>query len=144
MMAAMTTVRYGTPMYSASRNAAAPMTGGVIWPMDDADASMPPAASGLIPMRFMRGMVKVPVVVTLATELPDMVPMTVLDNTAALAGPPRVLPATAMARSRKNLPAPVRSKIAPYKMNSSTNLAETPKGMPKMPSVVKYRKGTVR
>ena len=120
------------------------MTGGVIWPMVEAEASIPPATSGLTPMRFMRGIVNVPVVVTLATELPEIVPITALDRTAALAGPPRVPPATAMARSRKNLPAPVRSKIAPYKINSSTNLADTPKGIPKMPSVVRYKNGTVR
>jgi hypothetical protein len=97
-----------------------------------------------MPIFFMSGIVNVPVVVTLAVELPDSVPMTAEPRTAALAGPPRVLPAMAMAKSRKNLPAPVRSNIAPYKMNSSTNLADTPSGIPKMPSVVKYRNGTVR
>src|SRR5690625_1938776 len=131
-------------MYSASKKAPAPITGGNICPKVDADASMPPDASGVKPMRFINGIVKVPVVVTVAVELPDMVPMTAEDTMAALAGPPRVLPATAMAKLRKNCPAPVFSKIAPYKINSSTNLADTPKGMPKIPSVVKYIKGTVR
>ena len=38
---------YGTPVYSAIRNAAAPMIGGMICPPVDAAASTAPAKSGL-------------------------------------------------------------------------------------------------
>ena len=41
------TCAYGMPMYSAIRNAAAPMIGGMIWPPVEAAASTAPANSGL-------------------------------------------------------------------------------------------------
>ena len=56
------------------------------------------------------GIVKAPVPATLATELPDTVPMRPLESTATFAGPPRAQPATAFARSMKNLPSPVDSR----------------------------------
>jgi hypothetical protein len=49
------------------------------------------------PTRFMSGMVKVPVVTTLAIELPEMMPVAADDTTAALAGPPRMWPSSAKA-----------------------------------------------
>jgi hypothetical protein len=42
-------------------------------------------------------MVKVPVVTTLAMELPLMMPVAADDTTAALAGPPRMWPSSAKA-----------------------------------------------
>ncbi len=56
------------------------------------------------------GIVKEPVPATLATELPDTVPISPLDNTATFAGPPAAQPATAFAKSIKNLPNPVASR----------------------------------
>ena len=47
MMAIAATSMYGMPMYSAIRNAAAPMIGGMIWPPVDEAASTAPANSGL-------------------------------------------------------------------------------------------------
>ena len=55
-------------------------------------------------------MVKLPVPTTLATELPDTVPMRALEMTATLAGPPLDQPAMALARSMKNFPRPVASR----------------------------------
>ena len=43
-------------------------------------------------MRFISGMVKVPVVATLETALPEIEAMKALDITAALAGPPTCRP----------------------------------------------------
>ena len=41
--------------------AAAPMTGGMIWPPVEATASTAPAKAGLYPTFFISGMVKMPV-----------------------------------------------------------------------------------
>ena len=46
-IAFVATSMYGMPMYSAIRNAAAPMIGGMIWPPEEAAASTAPANSGL-------------------------------------------------------------------------------------------------
>ena len=53
---------------------------------------------------------KLPVPATLATELPETVPINPLESTATLAGPPLAQPAIAFARSMKNLPKPVDSR----------------------------------
>ena len=74
---------------------------------------------------------------TFATELPETVPMSPLESTATFAGPPLAHPATAFARSMKNLPSPVLSRYAPKRMKRKMNVEDTPSGMPKMPSVVK-------
>jgi hypothetical protein len=84
-------------------------------------------------------MVMVPVVVVLATELPDIMPKKVLATTAALAGPPTVPLVRAKATSVRNFPPPDLRRIAPYKINRKIKLAETPRGMPKMPSVDRER-----
>ena len=68
---------------------------------------------------------KVPVVITLATALPETVPNRLLVITATLAGPPDELPARASAKSMKSWPAPLRSTKAPNRMNSITYVAET-------------------
>ena len=80
-------------------NAAAPMMGGMICPPVDATASTAPAYSGLYPTFFMRGMVNVPVETTLAMGEPLMLPNSALLTTATLAGPPRIVPKAAKARS---------------------------------------------
>jgi len=72
----------------------------------DAEASTPPANSGLYPVRFIRGIVNDPVVTVFATELPEIMPKKQLDTTAALAGPPVVQPVRENARSVKNFPSP--------------------------------------
>ena len=74
---------------------------------------------------------------TFATDEPLTVPISPLESTATFAGPPDAQPATAFARSMKNLPSPVDSKYAPNRMNRKMNVDETPNGMPKIPSVVK-------
>ena len=93
--------------------AAAPMIGGMIWPIVEDDASTPPAKWAGYPVRFISGMVKVPVVTVLATELPEIIPKNVLETTAAFAGPPFVQPVSAKATSVKNCPAPVFRSSAP-------------------------------
>ena len=68
-------------------NAAAPMIGGMIWPFVDAATSMAPALVAGRPVRIITGMVKVPVVTTLAIEEPEMAPVMPDARMAALAGP---------------------------------------------------------
>ena len=68
------------------------MIGGVSWPLVDAATSTAPAFSAGNPTRFMSGMVKVPVVTTLAIEEPETMPLRPEATTAALAGPPRRWP----------------------------------------------------
>ncbi len=86
----------------------------------------------------MRGIVKDPVVTVFATELPDTLPMRALATTAAFAGPPLLRPVRAKARSIKNLPAPEMFSTAPKRTNRKMNVADTPSGTPKMPSVLRY------
>ena len=68
--------------------AAAPITGGMICPPVEATASTAPAKAGLKPMRFISGIEKVPVVITLATAEPDTEPNRPEVTQATLAGPP--------------------------------------------------------
>jgi hypothetical protein len=49
---------------------------------------MAPAKKGLNPDRRIRGIVKVPVVTTFATALPDRDPINALATAAVFAGPP--------------------------------------------------------
>ena len=74
--------------YSIIKNAAAPITGGIICPFTDEATSIAPAFSALKPTRFIIGIVKVPVVTTLAIEDPDTNPVNAEETTAALPGPP--------------------------------------------------------
>jgi len=119
-------------------NAPAPMMGGMSWPPVDAQASTAPAYSGGYPTRFMRGMVKAPVVATLATEEPLMVPSNPEATTATLAGPPGLCPARARASSLKSRAPPLLARKAPKSTNMKTKVAETPRATPKMPSEVRY------
>ncbi len=73
-------------------------------------------------MLFISGIVKVPVVTTFATELPDMVPKRPLAITATFAGPPILCPVAARARSMKNFPRPVLWRKAPNNMNRYTKV----------------------
>ena len=68
------------------------MTGGMIWPLTDDAVSTAPAFSLEKPTFFISGMVKVPVVTTLAMDEPEIRPVMALLTTAALAGPPRRWP----------------------------------------------------
>ena len=125
-------------MVWAMMKAAAPMTGGMICPPVEATASTAPAKWGWYPTLFIRGMVNIPVVQTLATEEPEIVPMIPELTTATLAGPPADQPASAMDRSMMYLPSPVCSTMEPNRMNMKTNVAETARGVPNTPSVPRY------
>src|SRR5680860_1437640 len=85
---------YGTPVYWLMMKAIDPITGGMMTPPVEAAASTAPANCAGYPMRFIIGMVRVPVVRTLAGALPEMVPVIALAMTETLAGPPRKRPAT--------------------------------------------------
>src|SRR4030042_6065031 len=95
MIAAFATSIYGIPNDSAIKNAAAPITGGIICPPVDAAASTAAANSGLYPSFFIIGIVKLPEPTVFDTELPDIVPSRALVITATLAGPPEENPAIA-------------------------------------------------
>src|SRR5581483_6551587 len=84
-------------------------------------------------------MVKVPVVTTLATEEPEIMPVMPEDTTAALAGPPRYLPSREKATWMKKLPAPALSSRAPNSTNRKMKLVETPSATPKTPSDVSQK-----
>ncbi len=74
--------QYGTSIISAMTKAAAPMTGGIIWPPVEATASTAPAKADGYPRLFISGIVNVPVVTTFATAEPDIVPIAPLERTA--------------------------------------------------------------
>ena len=59
-------------MVSAMMKAAAPMMGGMICPLVEAATSMAPALTAGIPILRITGMVKVPVVTTLAMDDPEI------------------------------------------------------------------------
>ena len=77
------------------------MIGGVSWPLVEEATSTAPAFSGVKPTRRISGMVKVPVVTTLAIDEPLTMPVSAEDTTAALAGPPRMWPIAAKATRMK-------------------------------------------
>ena len=81
--------------------APAPMTGGMIWPLVEPATSTAPAFSDEKPTRFISGMVKVPVVTTLAIDEPEISPVMAEATTEALAGPPRMCPSSAKATLMK-------------------------------------------
>ena len=95
--ACLMTSTYEIPTYSTIRNAAAPITGGVNCPLVEAATSTAPAFSAENPTFFIKGIVNVPVVTTLAIDEPDTRPVNPDDTTAALAGPPRKWPSPAKA-----------------------------------------------
>ena len=69
----------------------------------------------------------------MAVEYPVTVPIKALEITAILAGPPLNLPVKDVARSMKNLEAPVASKKAMRMKNKNIYLVITPMAKPKMP-----------
>ena len=89
MNAATTTSKYEMPMNSAMMNAAAPMIGGMSWPLVEAATSIAPALIAGMPIFRITGIVKVPVVTTLAIDDPEIAPVMPDARIAALAGPPR-------------------------------------------------------
>ena len=70
---------------------------------------------------------------TFATELPDMLPKSALETTAALAGPPVYLPVMARAMSMKVFPPPVADSREPKMMNMEMNVADMPVTLPNIP-----------
>ncbi len=83
------------PTYSTIRKAAAPITGGMIWPLMEDAVSTAPAFTALKPVRRIIGMVKIPPETTLEIEEPEMTPLSADETTATLAGPPRRCPSRA-------------------------------------------------
>ena len=63
------------PIKLAITKAAAPITGGIIWPLTEEDTSIAPAFSFEKPVFFIIGIVKVPVVTVLAIDEPDIKPV---------------------------------------------------------------------
>jgi len=74
------------------------------------------------------------VVTVLATDEPEINPVSPEARMAALAGPPLIFPTKAKAKFIKYLPPPAVSKIAPNKTNKKMKLTETLIGIPKMAS----------
>src|SRR4030043_876920 len=95
------------------RNAAAPITGGMIWPPVEAVASTAAAKSCLNPVRFINGIVNHPSTITLATALPEIVPKRLEETQAHSPGPPFAPPTSEVAKSMKNCPVPDCSRKAP-------------------------------
>ncbi|MPN03239.1 hypothetical protein SDC9_150466 [bioreactor metagenome] len=79
-------------------------------------------------------MVKTPVVATLAEALPLMQPTNALDMTAALAGPPMLLPVKAKAMSMKRSDPRVASRKAPKMTNMMMMEEAVPSGVLKTPA----------
>ena len=75
--------------------APAPITGGMIWPPDEAAASTAPAIRRGYPMRIIAGMVTAPVDATLAEADPEIDPNSAEAMTETLPAPPRNRPAAA-------------------------------------------------
>src|SRR5699024_11463305 len=111
---------------SAIIKAVAPITRGRICPPTDADASTAPEKFLEYPVRRIKGIVKAPVVTTLAIAEPLIDPRSPLEMTDTLAGPPDVCPAIARAASLNSCPIPVRLKNAPNKINKKIYVADTP------------------
>ena len=80
-------------------------------------------------------MVITPVLATLATALPEMLPNSALATTAAFAGPPRYLPMVACASFRKISPPPVTNSICPNRMKANTTMIAMRSGAPNRESV---------
>ena len=115
------------------------MIGGMIWPPDEAVASMPAAKVGVKPRRLIIGMVKVPVPTMFATVEPDMVPNSEEARMAACAGPPRVRRVSRNANFNSVSPAPVPSSRVPNTMNMNTVLSTMLVIEPNTPLLVLYQ-----
>src|SRR3970040_1021533 len=93
--ACLTTAVYGMPTYSTIRKAAAPITGGMIWPFTEDAVSIAPAFTPPYPALLIRGMVKIPPETTFDTEDPEIRPFSAEETTDTFAGPPRRCPSIA-------------------------------------------------
>ena len=80
-------------------------------------------------------MVNVPVVTTLATALPLMVPISALETAAERPGPPCTRPVSPRAISTNTSPVPIFIKIMPKRAKRKMYSTATPIGTPKKPSV---------
>jgi len=109
------------------------MTGGVSCPPVEATASTAPANSGLKPERFIIGMVKAPVAATLATLLPEIMPMKPLEMTATWAGPARLRPPRARPIAMMNSMPPVTCRMPAKIMNRKIVPAESSVSPPRRP-----------
>ena len=98
------------------------------------DSSIAPAFSFEKPVFFIIGIVKVPVVTVLAIDEPEIKPVIPDPSIAALAGPPRIFPTIAKAKSKKYFPPPAVSRSAPKRTNKNIKLTETLIGIPKIAS----------
>ena len=96
--------------------ATAPITGGMICPPIEAVASTPPAKAARKPKRFISGMVNCPVVTTLATPEPEIVPISAEAMTADLGRPAAPWPTRPSATSLNSAIMPARSRNAPKRM----------------------------
>ncbi len=112
--------------------AAIPMTGGVIWPPVEAQASIAAARWGRNPARFISGIVTVPTVITFETMLPEIDPKRDDPTIAILAGPPRYLPISAIATSVKKVEPPALSSTWPKKTYTTTTVAMILIAMPRI------------
>ena len=92
------------------------MTGGMIWPPVEAIASTDAENSPEYPTFFIRGMVKAPVVTTLAGALPLIMPRRPLAKMETFAGPPGERPATLMEKLLKSWESPVVPRNAPKRI----------------------------
>lgn len=101
-------------------------------PPVEAVASTAPAKRDDSPMLFISGMVKVPVVATLATALPLNEPVSADEITATWAGPPRRRPAAASARSLNSAVAPLTLRKAPNRINTTMAVEAVDRVMPKI------------
>ena len=87
--AASATSPYDRPRYSAMRNAAAPITGGMIWPAVRRHRLDRRRQVRRVAGPLHHGDGEAPSTTTLETALPDTVPKSVDETTATLAEPPR-------------------------------------------------------
>ena len=110
------------------------MTGGVNCPLVEDATSTAPAFSAESPVRFIKGIVNVPVVTVLAMDDPEYNPLIADASTAAFAGPPRRCPNSAKATLIKKFPAPDFSNIDPNRTNRNISDADTPSATPNTPS----------
>ena len=112
-------------MKSAMMKIAAPIKGGMVMPMVDAVASNAAETWGGKPARFIKGMVKVPVLTTLAEAAPEIMPNRALATIATFAGPPIIHPKNVKGRLINRLRPPDCSNAVPRTTNRKTKLAKT-------------------
>ena len=85
-------LRVGDPTYSTMRKAAAPITGGMIWPLTELRGLDRARLCRAKPTFFISGIVKVPPVTTFLIDEPEIMPVIADATRAAFSGPPRRWP----------------------------------------------------